>query len=546
MDTKKGAFVLQYCVNKALFATKYCRVLSWTMRSKSRVFTYRLCAAHDTIRNCVAETSFPGFRDNINSLENCRANVTPDPRRLRKCDDKIIVALALGTFMAKPSLPRIVVIGGGFGGLNVVRALRKAPVQVTLVDRRNFHLFQPLLYQVATGALSPANIAAPLRGVFKRQKNAEVLLGEVLSIDAQNRKVVLCDGDVPYDTLVIATGVSHQYFGNDQWEPLAPGLKTIEDATSMRRRILTAFEEAERETDPAKVRAWLTFVVVGGGPTGVELAGMLCELSRETLRGNFRRIDAASAEVILIEATDRILPSYPPALSAKAARSLERLGTIVRVGTRVTNIERHFVRVETGGSSQSTIQTENIGTRTVLWAAGVQASPLGKAVAEATGAKLDRAGRVVVEPDCSVPQNPDIFVIGDLANFTGADGKPLPGVAQTAIQQGRYVAKLIKARLHGQTLPPFEYRNLGSLATIGRHAAVADFGWMRLSGWLAWWLWLLVHLMHIVQFQNRLLVLVQWLWLYVTRNRAARLITEVPAENDPIGCEKARTNVSDQ
>ncbi len=408
-----------------------------------------------------------------------------------------------------------------------------APVQVTLIDRRNFHLFQPLLYQVATGALSPANIAAPLRGVLKRQPNVEVLLGEVLGIDAPNRKVILCDGEVPYDTLVIATGVSHQYFGHDDWEPLAPGLKTIEDATQMRRRILTAFEQAERETDPAKIRAWLTFVVVGGGPTGVELAGMLCELSRETLRGNFRKIDPANAEVILVEAADRILPGYPPELSAKAASSLERLGTVVRVGTRVTDIKSHFVRVETGGSSQATMQAENIGARTVLWAAGVQASPLGKAVAEATGAKLDRVGRVIVEPDCSVPEHSEMFILGDLANFSGTDGKPLPGVAQTAIQQGRYVAKLIQARLRGKTLPPFEYRDLGSLATIGRHAAVADFGWMRFSGWIAWWLWLLVHLMHIVQFQNRVLVLVQWLWLYITRNRAARLITEVPEDTTP-------------
>ncbi|HMC11281.1 MAG TPA: NAD(P)/FAD-dependent oxidoreductase, partial [Pirellulaceae bacterium] len=344
------------------------------------------------------------------------------------------------------------------------------------------------------------------------------------------RKVVLRDGEsqssaneVPYDTLVVATGVSHQYFGHDEWEPFAPGLKTIEDATEIRRRVLSAFERAERETDPAQVRAWLTFVVVGGGPTGVELAGMICELSRETLRGNFRRIDPASAEVILVEATDRILPSYPPELSAKAAAALERLGTLVRVNTRVTDVKADFVTVASGG--QVVGQRENIGTHTVLWAAGVQASHLGKVLADATGAQLDRAGRVTVQPDCSVAEHPEIFVIGDLANFRGDDGKPLPGVAQTAIQQGRYVAKLIGARPRGETLPPFKYRDLGSLATIGRHAAVADFGWLRLSGWLAWWLWLLIHLMNIVQFQNRLLVLIQWFWLYLTRNRSARLIT---------------------
>jgi NADH:ubiquinone reductase (H+-translocating) len=431
---------------------------------------------------------------------------------------------------------RVVVVGGGFGGLNVVRKLRRVPVQVTLIDRRNFHLFQPLLYQVATGALSPANIAAPLRGLFKRQANAEVLLGEVAHVDVVARKVMLRDGEsrnrsneVPYDTLVVATGVSHQYFGHDEWEPFAPGLKTIEDATEIRRRVLSAFELAERETEQAQIRSWLTFVVVGGGPTGVELAGMLCELARETLRGNFRRIDPATAEVILVEATDRILPSYPAELSAKAAASLERLGTLVRVNTRVTDVKSDFVTVASGG--QVAGQRENIGTHTVLWAAGVQASHLGKVLAESTGAELDRAGRVVVQPDCSVAGHPEILVIGDLANFRGADGKPLPGVAQTAIQQGRYVAKLIAARLRGETLQPFKYRDLGSLATIGRHAAVADFGWLRLSGWLAWWLWLLIHLMNIVQFQNRLLVLTQWFWLYLTRNRSARLITGEESED---------------
>jgi NADH dehydrogenase len=421
---------------------------------------------------------------------------------------------------------RVVVVGGGFGGLNVVGKLRRAPVQVTLIDRRNFHLFQPLLYQVATGGLSPANIASPLRAVFRRQANAEVLLGEVIQIDASKKKVILRDGEVDYDTLVVATGVSHQYFGHDEWEPFAPGLKTIEDATAIRARVLTAFEEAERETDPARIRAWLTFVIVGGGPTGVELAGMLCELAKETLRGNFRRINPADAEISLVEAADRVLPGYAPKLSAKAAHSLEKLGTLIRVNTRVTNIQSGLVTVESGG------QTENIATHTILWAAGVQASPLGQALASATGVALDRAGRVIVEPNCSVPGHPEIFVIGDLANLRGIDGKPLPGVAQPAIQEGRYVAKLVAARLKGQSLPAFEYRDLGSLATIGRHAAVADLGRLKLSGWLAWWIWLLVHLLNIVQYQNRLLVLIQWAWNYLTRNRSARLITESAADRD--------------
>jgi NADH:ubiquinone reductase (H+-translocating) len=426
------------------------------------------------------------------------------------------------------STHRIVVIGGGFGGLNVVRKLKRAPVQVTLVDRRNFHLFQPLLYQVATGGLSPANIAAPLRDVFRKQKNAEVLLGEVVEIKAAQHEVVLRDGKLPYDTLVVATGVSHQYFGHDEWEPFAPGLKTVEDATEIRARVLTAFEEAERESDPVRVRAWLTFVIVGGGPTGVELAGTICELARETLHGNFRRIDPANAEVILIEATERVLPGFDPKLSAKAMASLEKLGAVVRVSHRVTNVQADAVTVESGPANAA--QSEHIAAHTVLWAAGVQASPLGKAVAVATGAELDRNGRVKVQPDCSVPGHPEIFVIGDLANLAGTNGKPLPGVAQPAIQEGKYVAKLIAARLRGETVPPFKYRDLGSLATIGRHAAVADFGWCKFSGWLAWWIWLVVHLMNIVQHQSRIMVLMQWGWTYFTRNRAARLITQVAAD----------------
>jgi NADH dehydrogenase len=423
-----------------------------------------------------------------------------------------------------------VVVGGGFGGLNVARQLRKAPVQLTLVDRRNFHLFQPLLYQVATGGLSPANIAAPLRDLLKRQTNCEVLLGEVDHVDVANRRVILREGELPYDTLVVATGVRHQYFGRDDWEPMAPGLKTIEDATSMRRRVLTAFEAAERETDPAAVRAWLTFVIVGGGPTGVELAGTLCELARETLRGNFRRINPADAEVIVVEAADRVLQSFPESLSAKALASLEKLGVVVRTKTRLTDVQPHQVTVQCGQ------QTETIAARTILWAAGVAASPLGKILADATEAQVDRAGRVIVNSDCTIPGHPELLVIGDLAHFNTPDGGSLPGVAQTAIQQGRYVGKLIAARLKGQTLPPFHYKDLGNLATIGRHAAVAEIGKWKLSGWFAWWIWVFIHLMKIVQFQNRILVMVQWAWMYWTRNRSARLITgaETDEERSPM------------
>lgn len=415
--------------------------------------------------------------------------------------------------------PHVVIIGGGFGGLYAARSLRRAPVRVTLVDRRNFHLFQPLLYQVATGALSPANIASPLRAVLQKQANARTLLAEVVDIDAGNRRVVLHDGTLTYDTLIVAAGARHHYFGHDEWEKLAPGLKTIEDATEMRRRILLAFEAAEAETDPERRNAWLTFVVVGGGPTGLELAGAVAELARHTLRNNFRSIDPASATILLVEGTDRVLPPYPPVLSAKAARQLEQLGVTVRTGAVVTDIQTDAVTVRIGQASES------IRTRTVLWGAGVQASPLGRALEKSAGVKLDRSGRVHVEPDLSVPGRPEIFVIGDLANFSYQGEKPLPGVAPVAMQQGRYAAALIAARLRGATLPPFHYKDRGSMATIGRAAAVADLGWAHFSGFSAWLLWLFIHLLYLVQFQNRLLVLLQWAWNYVTRNRSARLIT---------------------
>jgi len=413
----------------------------------------------------------------------------------------------------------VVIIGGGFGGLYAARSLKRAPVQITLIDRRNFHLFQPLLYQVATGGLSPANIAAPLRAILKRQENVRVLLAEAIGIDVSNRRVVLSDGELSYDTLIVAAGVRHHYFGRDDWEELAPGLKTIEDATEMRRRVLLAFEAAEREGDPEKLRGWLTFVIVGGGPTGVELAGAVGEIARHTLTRDFRAINPADARIVLVEGLDRVLPPYPPTLSARAEAALNRLGVTVRTGAMVTDIEADAVTIRCGE------QRERIPTRTVLWAAGVQASELGRVLAAATGVPLDRAGRVVVEPDLSVTGNPEIFVIGDLAHFSHQAGTPLPGVAPVAMQQGRYVATLTMRRLRGETMPPFRYRDYGSMATIGRAEAVADLGWVRFSGFLAWLAWLFIHLIHLVQFQNRLLVLIQWAWNYVTWNRYARLIT---------------------
>jgi len=414
---------------------------------------------------------------------------------------------------------RVVIVGGGFGGLSAALTLKSAPVQVTLVDRCNYHLFQPLLYQVATGTLSPANIASPLRNILKRHKNTRVLLAEATRIDSGNRRVILSDGSVEYDSLIVSTGSSHQYFGHDQWEQFAPGLKTIEDATDMRRRILLAFETAERESDPEKLRAWMTFVIVGGGPTGAELAGALGEIANDTLRRDFRNIDPSKARIILVEGTDRVLPVYPPKLSASARTMIERLGVTVRTSAIVTNVDGESVTVREGDRS------ETIPTRTILWAAGVLGSPLGRILAQETGATIDKAGRVAVEPDLTVPGHPEIFVIGDLANFVHQTGKPLPGVAQPAIQEGRYAAKVIAHRLRGEKSRPFHYLDKGNLATIGRGAAVADLNWLRLSGFPAWLLWIFVHLMYIVEFQNRLLVFVQWAWFYFTYDRSARLIT---------------------
>ena len=414
---------------------------------------------------------------------------------------------------------KVVIIGGGFGGLSLARSLKSAPVDVVLIDRLNYHLFQPLLYQVATGSLSPANVATPLREILRKQRNVTVFLGDVIDVDAANRRVILRDGSVSYDTLVVASGSSHQYFGHDQWEKFAPGLKTVDDATEMRTRILLAFEAAEREPTPEKRRAWMTFVIVGGGPTGVELAGALGEIAHDTLRHDFRDIDPSSAQIILVEGTDRLLPTYPPSLSAAARKMVERLKVTVRTSAFVVDVQPHSVAIRHGDT------TERVSTRTVLWAAGVLASPLGQVLAKQAGAPLDKAGRVIVQPDLAIPNHPEIFVIGDLANFSHQGGKPLPGVAQPAIQEGRYVAKVIERRLQGQSSKAFHYNDWGNLAVIGRGAAVADLNRLRLKGWPAWLIWVFVHLANIVEFQNRLLVLLQWGWLYITYDRSARLIT---------------------
>jgi NADH dehydrogenase len=414
---------------------------------------------------------------------------------------------------------RVVILGGGFGGLYAAQSLKRASARVTLIDRRNFHLFQPLLYQVATGWLSPANIASTLRAVLRRQKNTRVLLAEAIDITVHDRQVILGDGAIPYDTLIVATGSRHHYFGNDRWEPLAPGLKTVEDATEMRRRIFSAFEAAERETDPSEIRALLTFIIVGGGPTGVELAGALGEIARDTIRHDFRNINPADASILLIEGEARILPPYPPELSSKAQTFLERLGVTVQNNAIVTDIQADAVIIKRGET------LERIPCRTVLWAAGVQASPLGKVLSKATGATVDRAGRIFVEPDLSLPDHPEIFVIGDLAYYPHQTGKPLPGLAPVAMQQGRYVAKLLRKRMAGKSMPPFRYRDRGIMAIVGRASAVADLGKLRFSGFFAWLAWLFVHLINLVEFENKLLVLIQWAWYYFTCNRGARLIT---------------------
>jgi len=416
----------------------------------------------------------------------------------------------------------VVIVGGGFGGLYTAQDLKNSSVDVTLIDKRNFHLFQPLLYQVATGGLSPADIASPLRLVLSQHKNTKVLLDHVIDLDPEKKEVILDDHEpIPYDTLILATGVSHHYFGNDQWETLAPGLKTIEDAIEIRRRIFMAFEAAEKETDPVKRQAWLTFVIVGGGPTGVELAGAIAEIAHGALAGDFRSIDPKEAKILLIEGLDRVLPPYPPELSAKAAEDLRHLGVTVQTQSMVTDINDHVVTVRQGE------QIKQINSRTILWAAGVKASKMGKVLAERTGVELDRAGRVIVEPDLSIPGHSDIFVIGDLANFPHQGERPLPGVAPVAMQQGAYVAKLIKKRLQGESLPQFVYKDYGNMAVIGQNKAVVNLGFAKFSGFLAWFVWVWAHIYYLIEFDNKLVVMVQWGWNYFTRGRGARLVTGI-------------------
>ncbi len=425
---------------------------------------------------------------------------------------------------------KVVIIGGGFAGLSAARALQRASVDITLIDKRNFHLFQPLLYQVATGGLSPADIASPLRGILGQSNNIRVMQGAVTDMDLKNLSVLMGANSVSFDYLIVATGSRHHYFGNDSWERWAPGLKTIEDALTIRRRVLSAFERAEIEDDPERRQAWMQFVIVGGGPTGVELAGALGELAHHTLRHDFKSVDPVQTKILLIEATDRLLPAYPPSLSGHAAQSLMRLGVTVRTNTTVHEVQADFVTL--AGESGH----ERIATRTVLWGAGVKASSLGRRLAAASDVEVDRQGRVVVEPDLSLAGHPDIFVLGDLAHCR-QDGQPLPGVAPVAMQQGTYVGKLIRKRLRGREGKAFHYKDRGSMAVIGRAAAVAEIGRLRFHGFWAWLVWLFVHLVNLIEYENRVLVLIQWGWNYFTRNRSARLIT---FEQESVGAAHVR------
>ena len=419
------------------------------------------------------------------------------------------------------SLPHIVIIGGGFGGLYAAKSFKDAPVKVTLIDKRNFHLFQPLLYQVATGTLSPADIASPLRVILSKHKNTQVLLDKVVDIDPEAKKVFLKDRDeLDYDALIVATGVSHHYFGNDQWQDDAPGLKTVEDALEMRRRIFMAFEAAEKETDLEKRQALLTFVVVGGGPTGVELAGAIAEIAHQSVKNDFRDIDTTQAKILLFEGMDRILPPYPEESSAKAQEALEQLNVDVQTKTLVTNIADNSVTFRQGDD------TKTIKAHTILWAAGVKASFMGKVLADRTGAELDRAGRVMVEPDLSLKNHPNIFVIGDLANFAHQGDRPLPGVAPVAMKEGEYVANLITKRIEGKIVEPFKYKDFGSMAVIGQNKAVANLNFGRFSGFIAWIIWVFAHIYYLIEFDNKLIVMIQWAWNYITLGRGARLITE--------------------
>ncbi len=434
---------------------------------------------------------------------------------------------------------RVVILGGGFGGLYAAQALRKAPVEVTLVDRRNFHLFQPLLYQVATGSLSPGEIAAPLRGVLSGQKNTRVLLGDVVDIDPEKKLLILRNGGhVEYDTLIVATGSQSYYFGNDQWREWAPSLKSVEEATAIRHKILYAFEAAEQVSDPQQRKAWLTFVIVGAGPTGVELAGALGEIAQKTLKHDFRSIKTDEAQILILDGSSRVLPTYPEDLSRKAEQQLLKLGVRVRSGIRVTNIDGDRVTFKTAKGE------EKLAAKTVLWAGGVTVSDFGRKLAERLHAQTDKGGRITVQPDLTVGQFPDIYIVGDLALSLGKDGKPVPGVAQVAMQGGAYAAKAIVKRLAGDNdLPPFKYFDKGDLAVIGRAAAVANiFGW-HVSGLFAWLIWLFIHLMYIVEFQSRVIVFVQWGLEYLTFSRGARLITGLAVKNSITGTETMKNEM---
>jgi NADH:quinone reductase (non-electrogenic) len=429
----------------------------------------------------------------------------------------------------------VVVVGGGFGGLQTVLKLRRAPVHVTLVDRRNFHLFQPLTYQVATGALSPGEIAYPLRAIFKRNRNVRVLMAEVDDFDLEARELrlrpvagVTAPPTLAYDTLVVAGGSHYSYFGHDDWREHAAEVKSLESALLVRSRLLSAFEAAEGEADPEVRTAWLTFVVVGAGPTGVEMAGQIAELARDTLRRDFRTIDPRSARILLVEAAERILTTFPPSLSAKAALSLAKIGVTVLTSHTVVGVDSGTVRI-----ADERGMAEDVSSRTVVWAAGVAASGLAGRLADLTGAERDQAGRVTVEPDLSLPGRPEVLALGDMVRVRGADGVPvvLPGVAPVAIQQGRYAAKLVRDRLRGRHTPPFRYRDKGNLATIGRGAAVADVKGLKLSGLIAWITWLVVHLWYLVGFENRLLVFIRWTISFLTHGRGARLITGSPRDH---------------
>jgi NADH:ubiquinone reductase (H+-translocating) len=422
---------------------------------------------------------------------------------------------------------RVLVVGGGFGGLQAVLKLRRAPVAVTLVDRRNFHLFQPLTYQVATGALSPGEIAYPLRSIFKRYRNVRVLLAEVVDFDLAAREVHLrpveglpAPASLPYDTLIVAGGSRYSYFGHDEWREQAAEVKSLESALVVRSRLLSAFEAAEAEADAARRASWLTFVVVGAGPTGVEMAGQIAELARDTLRNEFRTIDPRVARILLVEAADRVLTSFPPGLSRKAARSLEKIGVTVLTGRAVTAIDETSVTIDSSG------EPERVPTRNVIWAAGVTASSLAARLGELTGAERDGSGRITVEPDLTLPGHPEVFALGDMVRLRET---VFPGVAPVAMQQGRYAASVMRNRLRSRTTQPFRYRDKGNLATIGRAAAVADIRGLQLSGFPAWVTWLVVHLWYLIGFQNRVLVIVRWAFSFVTHGRGARLINEPPA-----------------